>query len=42
MTLLRWGSGLVLLLVLSSVQAAESVSLADKVNARLGAGQEDG
>ena len=41
MTLLRWGSGLVLLLVLSSVQAAESVPLADKINARLIAADKD-
>ena len=41
MTLLRWGSGLVLLLVLSTVQAAESESLADKVNARLAAADKD-
>jgi len=41
MTLLQWGSGLILLLVLSSVQAADSVPLADKVNERLAAADQD-
>jgi cytochrome c553 len=41
MTLLRWGSGLVLLLILSGAHAAESVPLADKVNARLAAADKD-